>query len=176
MGGERGEGFLRFADPEGLEHELAVVETSDPPLVADHPEIPRSSRSRASTAFAHSRPIRRRVAPPRGDARVRAGRRLDLAGAARNGRSLRVRPGAGGARRDGSRRRPTSRGPLPWTTTSSGSSASRPPGCARRRSSTTSGSLHLLPRAERRVVRDRDAGPGLRRRRIPSASAKPWCP
>jgi glyoxalase family protein len=31
---------LRFADPEGLEHELAVVETSDEPLIADHPEVP----------------------------------------------------------------------------------------------------------------------------------------
>ncbi len=41
LGGERGESFLRFADPEGLEHELAVVETDDPPLVADHPEIPK---------------------------------------------------------------------------------------------------------------------------------------
>jgi glyoxalase family protein len=41
IGGERGESFLRFADPEGLEHELAVVETDDPPLVADHPEIPK---------------------------------------------------------------------------------------------------------------------------------------
>lgn len=32
---------LRFADPEGLEHELAVVETSDDALIADHPEVPR---------------------------------------------------------------------------------------------------------------------------------------
>ena len=32
---------LRFEDPEGLAHELAVVETTDEPLVADHPEIPR---------------------------------------------------------------------------------------------------------------------------------------
>ena len=31
---------LRFADPEGLEHELAVVEVSDPALIADHPEVP----------------------------------------------------------------------------------------------------------------------------------------
>jgi len=31
---------LRFADPEGLEHELAVVAVPDPPLVADHPEVP----------------------------------------------------------------------------------------------------------------------------------------
>ena len=37
---ERAEGSLRFADPEGLGHELAVVQTPDPPLVARHREIP----------------------------------------------------------------------------------------------------------------------------------------
>jgi glyoxalase family protein len=37
---ERVEGRLRFADPEGLVHELAPVETEDEPLVARHPEIP----------------------------------------------------------------------------------------------------------------------------------------
>jgi glyoxalase family protein len=31
---------LRFADPEGLEHELLAVEVSDEPLTADHPEVP----------------------------------------------------------------------------------------------------------------------------------------
>jgi glyoxalase family protein len=31
---------LRFHDPEGLELELAVVETDDAPLIADHPEVP----------------------------------------------------------------------------------------------------------------------------------------
>jgi glyoxalase family protein len=31
---------LRFDDPEGLGLELAVVETTDDPLIADHPEIP----------------------------------------------------------------------------------------------------------------------------------------
>jgi glyoxalase family protein len=31
---------LAFDDPEGLGHELAVVETADEPLVAHHPEIP----------------------------------------------------------------------------------------------------------------------------------------
>src|SRR5437879_1670442 len=31
---------LRFADPEGLSLELAVVETDDAPLIAEHPEIP----------------------------------------------------------------------------------------------------------------------------------------
>jgi len=34
-----GEGLV-FSDPEGLDHELAVVEVPDPPLIADHPEIP----------------------------------------------------------------------------------------------------------------------------------------
>ncbi len=38
---ERTDGYLAFADPEGLQHGLAVVETSDEPLIADHPEIPR---------------------------------------------------------------------------------------------------------------------------------------
>ena len=37
---ERTEGSLVFADPEGLEHELAVVAVPDPPLIADHPEVP----------------------------------------------------------------------------------------------------------------------------------------
>ncbi len=34
------EEVLRFAAPEGLEHELSVVNTPDQPLVARHPEIP----------------------------------------------------------------------------------------------------------------------------------------
>jgi len=33
-------GALTFEDPEGLRHELAPVDTTDAPLVADHPEIP----------------------------------------------------------------------------------------------------------------------------------------
>ena len=36
----REDGRLRFQDPEGLGLELAVVETDDEPLIADHPEIP----------------------------------------------------------------------------------------------------------------------------------------
>jgi glyoxalase family protein len=34
------DGVLRFTDPEGLGHALNVVDTSDAPLVANHPEIP----------------------------------------------------------------------------------------------------------------------------------------
>ena len=37
---ERLDGALRFSDPEGLDHELAVVEVDDEPLIADHPEVP----------------------------------------------------------------------------------------------------------------------------------------
>jgi len=40
IGTERAGGGLRFADPEGLAHELAVVEVADEPLIADHPEVP----------------------------------------------------------------------------------------------------------------------------------------
>ena len=40
VGGERGEGSLRFADPEGLALELIVDGSGDDPLVARHPEIP----------------------------------------------------------------------------------------------------------------------------------------
>ena len=31
---------LRFADPEGLEHELLIAGVSDEPLIAEHPEVP----------------------------------------------------------------------------------------------------------------------------------------
>ena len=37
---ERDGSRLAFEDPEGLRHELAVEETADEPLVAEHPEIP----------------------------------------------------------------------------------------------------------------------------------------
>jgi glyoxalase family protein len=37
---ERADDRLRFEDPEGMGLELAVVETEDEPLVAEHPEIP----------------------------------------------------------------------------------------------------------------------------------------
>ena len=36
----REDGRVTFEDPEGLRHSLAVVETEDRPLIAEHPEIP----------------------------------------------------------------------------------------------------------------------------------------
>src|SRR4051794_21920505 len=40
VGGERGEGRLRFEDPEGLGLELVVSSVPDQPLTADHPDVP----------------------------------------------------------------------------------------------------------------------------------------
>jgi glyoxalase family protein len=40
LGVERGADSVRFADPEGLEHELVVDPTPDTPLPAVHPEVP----------------------------------------------------------------------------------------------------------------------------------------
>lgn len=37
---ERIQGGVRFADPEGLRHELVVPASDDPPLTAEHPDIP----------------------------------------------------------------------------------------------------------------------------------------
>jgi glyoxalase family protein len=37
---ERDGDSLVFSDPEGLDHELLVVEVPDQPLIADHPEVP----------------------------------------------------------------------------------------------------------------------------------------
>src|SRR5918997_7060154 len=37
---ERHGGSLRFADPEGLAHELVISRADDEPLIADHPEVP----------------------------------------------------------------------------------------------------------------------------------------
>ena len=38
---QREDDSLQFADPEGLAHELSVVETNDEPLIADHSEVPK---------------------------------------------------------------------------------------------------------------------------------------
>ncbi len=40
LGVERDGDVVRFADPEGLRHELVIAHVADEPLIADHPEIP----------------------------------------------------------------------------------------------------------------------------------------
>ncbi len=37
---ERAETTLRFCDPEGLQHELAVVRVPDLPLIGEAPDVP----------------------------------------------------------------------------------------------------------------------------------------
>ncbi len=46
VGGERNDGSLVFADPEGLSLELVVDSSGDPPLVAEAPDIPEEHRIR----------------------------------------------------------------------------------------------------------------------------------
>ena len=46
VGGERSDGSLVFADPEGLALELVVDDTGDEPLVADDPDVPAEHRLR----------------------------------------------------------------------------------------------------------------------------------
>ncbi|MDX6423124.1 MAG: glyoxalase family protein, partial [Gaiellaceae bacterium] len=46
LGVERTGDTLRFADPEGLEHELVVDSSGEEPLTAEHPEIPAEHRLR----------------------------------------------------------------------------------------------------------------------------------
>ena len=91
-------GPLRFADPEGLAHELVVDRTDDPPLVADHPEVPAELALRASTACAPTRRpgaacalLEKLMGAARGDDDVGAARR-------RPRRHDRLRPRAGRAR------------------------------------------------------------------------------
>jgi glyoxalase family protein len=55
---------LRFADPEGLEHELLVAAVSDEPLLADHPEVP------AALALQGFHAVRAYAAAPDASARL----------------------------------------------------------------------------------------------------------
>jgi glyoxalase family protein len=57
------ENSLRFADPEGLDHELVVADGRDAPLVADHPEIAPEEALQGFEgvrAYSHAPPGRRR--------------------------------------------------------------------------------------------------------------------
>ena len=177
---ERAGDRLRFADPEGLEHELQVVDTSgDAPLIADHPEVPAEHALQgfdAVRAYAADPAAQRR--PARGELgfdarRTRAGR---LRGESRGGLYFYDAPpeapgvpGAGtvhhvawasqideheewrDARDRG--RRPPDRGDRPLLVP-----------------------LDLLPRAERRAVRDRHArARASRPTSRSSTSARSWC-
>ena len=162
------DGSLTFTDPEGLGLELAVVETDDEPLTAENPEIPAEHRDPGlrPRARLHARP-RGEPLVPGGGARVRAERRRRLRGARRAARrALRVRHDR--RRRESPARAPstTSPGPRRPRSTRPGASASIEGG-----GRPTPGDrplllqVDLLPRAERRPVRDRDDRPRLHDRR-----------
>ena len=149
-------GSVLIHDPEGLALELVVDDSGDEPLIAEHPEIPRELALR-------------------GFAGVRA-YSSDYGRSAMFLWGLGFTPGLGGARREARRllrlrRRPRGARPVrapARCTTSRGrrSRRSTRPGarrCALARRAADAGDrplllpLDLLPRAERRAVRDRDA-------------------
>jgi glyoxalase family protein len=66
VGGERSDGSLLFADPEGLELELVIDDSGDEPLVAKHPDIPEDFALRGFHA------VRAYGDPARSDAFLRA--------------------------------------------------------------------------------------------------------
>ena len=176
----RTDGGLRFADPEGLDHELVVSAATDAPLIADAPGRPARARAAGlrGGARVHRRPVAQRTAAPR-RARLR-GRRGRALGVARRRARRRLRLRRAAARHAACRARApciTSRGRRGWTTTRPGSSASpvpaRAPDAGHRPLLVP---LGLLPRAERRAVRDRHASARASpRTRIPRTSASGSC-
>ena len=65
---------MRFADPEGLAHELVVSTVADAPLVAEHPDIP------AELALSGFEGVRAYSAGPSARRRARARARRDATG------------------------------------------------------------------------------------------------
>ena len=103
---------ISFSDPEGLVHELLVVDVPDPPLIADHPEVP------ADLALQGFHAVRAyAAAPDAGSSPVRSARvRADRGGWGRLGgarhparRPLPLRRAAAGAGAAGRRVRPPRR-------------------------------------------------------------------
>ena len=168
VGGERGESFLRFADPEGLEHELAIVETDDPPLVADHPEIPKELALQGFDgvrAFSND-PEASRQALEETLAFEPVGSGLwEARGEERGGLyAYDPAPEAPGVTGAGAVHH------VAWSSTMDDHEQwqQRVAAAGLRRDAGHRPflvPLHLLSRAERRAVRDRDAGAWLRRRR-----------
>ena len=155
----------RFADPEGLRHELVVATRSR--RAARSPTIPEIPRELALQGFEGVRAYAR-------DVEVRTAPFLDALGFERDGNALddarrlarrldRVR-----RRRPTSRASPaparctTSRGRRRWTSTRRGGSASPRPAAARRRSSTASGSARSTSASRAACCsRSRRSGPGF---------------
>ena len=162
-GGERNFGSVLIHDPEGLALELVVDDSGDEPLIADHPEIPRELALRGFAGVrAYSSDYGRERDVPLG-ARLHAG----LGGPRREARRLlRLRRRARGARHVRRRHGP----PRGLVVEARGARGVAREGARRRRAADAGDRplllpLDLLPRAERRAVRDRDARAGVHRRR-----------
>ena len=175
---ERDGATLTFADPEGLRHELKVSTVGDAPLIADHPEVPADVALQGFDgvrAYASSPDDSRRLLEDALGFEPRRRRMGDPRGAPR--RHLRLRPRAGRARAPRRRHR-ASRGV--------GIRDGRPRGMAHARAGGRSApdrrdrpllvQVDLLPRAQRRAVRDRHAGSRLHHRRGRGAPGRDdWC-
>ena len=126
---------VRFADPEGLDHELLVYDGPDAPLMADAPDVPAEMALQGfDTVRAYTRdPAAQRAPPGRGHGPPACGRR-HVGGApatsatARSPTTRRPRHRAGPARAPCT----TSRGRPRSTSTRHGATASSRPACTRR--------------------------------------------
>ena len=173
VGGERNDGSLVFDDPEGLALELVIDDSGEEPLVAKHPEIP---EEHALRGFAG---VRAYTSDPEQSRGLLEG-------------TLGFEPGfvARGDKRSGFyvydvTERPRRAGSGDRASRRVGVDAGGPRGVARggRAGGRAADADHrplllqvdLLPRAERRAVRDRDARPRASRWTSPRSTSASGC-
>ena len=174
LGVERDGDTVRFADHEGLRHELVIADVADDPLVADHPEIPREL---ALQGFEGARAFA-------GDVELRTARFLEQLGFERHaerwttrgdsrGGWIEYEPAPEGPAFPGRAPSTTSRGPRRWRITSPGSSGWQRRAAGRRRWSTGSGSARSTSASRAACcTRSPRSDPASRPTRTSSTSAK----
>ncbi len=163
-------GSLLFADPEGLDHELLVADVPDAPLIADHPEVPgelalqgfHAVRAYAAAPEASTGLLEALEFEPTGG----AGRRAAWSAAAST--SSTRRPPSAGVQGAGSVHH------VAWASTIEEHMDWRERAISGRRPADPGDrplllQIDLLPRAQRRALRDRHARPRLHRRRAARA-------
>ena len=174
-GAERGERSLRFADPDGLALELVVADDGNPPLRAEHPEVPAEHAitglegARAYCAYA---PVEEGVLTQVLGFEHEGGGEYRLQGGERHfhwaydpAPPVAGRQGAGTVHHIAFASRDEDQ--LAWQQRHHRRRRLRQRGARPRLLP-----LDLLPRAARRAVRDRDPLPRLRRRRGPGAPGR----
>ena len=173
--GDRDGDVVRFVDPEGLHHELVIASVPDEPLIAEHPEIPREL---ALQGFEGVR------AYSRDDGATSAAFLEKLGFERQDGAAFETRGELRGGwialRRAACRARHPGRGHRPPCRVGVDDGAAGGVAEARRRGGRPADADHrpllvpvdLLPRAERRPLRDRHARAGLRHGRGHGASRR----